>query len=126
MRVSFWVALGLLFTGLIILTLPDSDSQVFQINANHGPGLSDMVGITIILVTWLWMMIKIIERRKLVLLTLGKVLIAALLISIAVGAFMITWGLVHTKDNLLLAGISISVVAYFILIIPAFRTVPEQ
>ena len=48
-----WVLLVLFITGLIIVLLPDSGKPVVEFNRSHGPSIQDLIGLGLILISWL-------------------------------------------------------------------------
>lgn len=122
MRVSFWAACVLLVIGTVVLLLPDSGDRILSFNEDHGPSWQDFIGITIIVITWAWLLAKSIHRRKLINQSIGKRGIAWAIIGIIIGAIFIAGGLATKFDNALYSGIVISLIGYGVLIVPAFRT----
>jgi hypothetical protein len=49
-----WLLLSLFITGLIIVVLPDSGKSVIALNKSHGPSIQDLIGLGLLLVSWLF------------------------------------------------------------------------
>jgi hypothetical protein len=49
-----WVLLSLFITGLIIVVLPDSGKRVIAFNKSHGPSIQDLIGLGLVLISWLF------------------------------------------------------------------------
>lgn len=121
MHKSFWVVLVLLVGGVVIVLLPDSDSRLFSFNKEHGPSLQDMIGLCLIIVGWLWIVLRIIRNRSQLFVRLGLFKLRMMALIIVLGGALIAAGILSELNNLLWTGIALSVFAYVYLMIPAFR-----
>ena len=59
-----WVLLILFITGLIIVVLPDSEKRVIALNKSHGPSMQDLIGLGLLLISWLFSCIIVIRSWK--------------------------------------------------------------
>jgi|SRR6188474_888000 len=59
-----WVLVILFITGLIIVMLPDSGKPVIELNKSHGPAIQDLIGLGLILISWLISCTIVIGSRK--------------------------------------------------------------
>lgn len=59
-----WVLLILFITGLIIVVLPDSGRPVIALNKSHGPSIQDLIGLGLILISWLFSCTIVIRNWK--------------------------------------------------------------
>ena len=75
-----WILILLFTLGLIILVLPDKDSQVIKINEQHGPSLFDLVGLFLILLGWTGSSIFLIRQWRSMVQKSGKQKIYILII----------------------------------------------
>lgn len=121
MKVSFWAAMFLIVIGIIILLVPDSGEVMLQFNADHGPSWQDFIGVSIIVITWGWLMAKTIQRRRAVGSAIGRKGIIGSVFAVILGALLIVGGLMARFDKALFLGIVLSGGGYGFLIIPAFR-----
>lgn len=48
-----WILLIVVITGVIILLLPDNGKPLIVFNKDHGPSLSDIIGLSLIIICWL-------------------------------------------------------------------------
>ena len=121
MHKSFWLVLLLLVSGIIIVLLPDSDIRLFSINKDHGPSLRDTIGLCLIIVGWLWIVLRIIRYRNQLFVRLGLFKLRLMALLIVTGGALIAAGILSELNNLLWTGIALSAFAYVFLMIPAFR-----
>jgi drug/metabolite transporter (DMT)-like permease len=59
-----WVLIILFIAGLIIVVLPDSGKRVIALNKNHGPSIQDLIGLGLLLISWLLSSIIVIRNWK--------------------------------------------------------------
>ena len=121
MHKSFWVVLLLLISGIVIVLLPDSDNRLFSFNRDHGPSLQDTIGLSLIIVGWIWIVFRIIRNRIQLVVRLGIFKLRLMALIILAGGALIAAGILSELNNLLWTGIALSAFAYVFLMIPAFR-----
>jgi len=121
MHKSFWFVLLLLIIGIVIVMLPDSDKRLFSFNKDHGPSLQDTIGLSLIIVGWIWIVLRIIRKRYSLVVRLGILKLRLMALLIVVGGALIAAGILSELNNLLWIGIALSAFAYVFLMIPAFR-----
>jgi len=121
MHKSFWFVLLLLIGGIVIVGLPDSGKRLFSFNKDHGPSIQDTIGICLIIIGWIWIVIRIISNRNQLFVRLGLFKLRLMALLIVAGGALITAGILSELNNLLWSGIALSAFAYIILMIPAFR-----
>jgi len=121
MHKSFWVVVLLLIGGIVIVLLPDSDIRIFTFNMDHGPSLQDTIGICLIIIGWIWIVLRIIRHRYPLVVRLGMLKLRLMALLIIVGGALIAIGILSELNNLLWTGIALSAFAYVFLMIPAFR-----
>ncbi len=121
MHRSFWFVLLLLVGGIVIVLLPDSDKRLFSFNKDHGPSLRDTIGLCLIMIGWLWIVLRIIRFRNQLVFRLGLFKLRLMALLIVAGGALIAAGILSALDNLLWTGIALSAFAYVFLMIPAFR-----
>jgi drug/metabolite transporter (DMT)-like permease len=121
MKPSFWVAIVILVAGIVIVSWPDSNERVLSFSEAHGPSILDLAGLTFIIITWFWLLVKVFMRAKHVRRSVGVKGIIIAIGCILAGASLIASGLLYEYDSLLYSGIGLSAVGYLILVIPAFR-----
>ena len=121
MHKSFWFVLLLLIIGIVIVMLPDSDKRLFSFNKDHGPSLQDTIGLSLIIVGWIWIVLRIIRNRYSLVVRLGILKLRLMALLIVVGGALIAAGILSELNNLLWIGIALSAFAYVFLMIPAFR-----
>ena len=82
-----WLLLIIFFSGLVILLLPDKSRSVVQLNKEHGPSVSDLAGLFLILFSWLISTIFIVKTWSYLTKKFGNqvlvIMIGVYLISIA-------------------------------------------
>lgn len=59
-----WVLVILFIAGLIIVLLPDSGKTVIELNKSHGPSIQDLIGLGLLLISWLLSSIIVIRNWK--------------------------------------------------------------
>jgi uncharacterized protein YjeT (DUF2065 family) len=121
MHKSFWFVLLLLIGGIVIVGLPDSGKRLFSFNKDHGPSMQDMIGLCLIIIGWIWIVIRIISNRNQLFIRLGLFKLRLMALLIVAGGALISAGILSELNNLLWSGIALSAFAYIILMIPAFR-----
>ena len=126
MKHSFWICMFILAGSCVLVALPDSGERLFSINKDHGPSLTDTIGIIILLVTWTWMQAQVFRNRKKVNEHLGGKLVFLPIILVFVGMAGIIISLAASKNELLWPGIIAAVAGNFILMIPAFKKLPVK
>lgn len=121
MHKSFWIVVLLLIAGIIIVLLPDADKRIFSFNKEHGPSLQDTIGLFLIMIGWIWIVLRIISNRNQLVIRLGIVKLRLMAILIIIGGALISAGILSALNSLLWTGVAISALAYVFLMIPAFR-----
>ncbi len=121
MVTSFWITILVIVIGLILVTLPDQEKRVFSFNKDHGPSLQDLLGLILIVLSWCFMLFKIVLKRKMVLKSIGTRNTLLITMMIGAGGVLIFGGLQVEENLILWIGILFSVLGYSILLIPAFR-----
>jgi len=121
MHKSFWFVLLLLIVGIVIVILPDSDKRLFSFNKDHGPSMQDTIGLCLIVIGWIWVVLRIINNRNQLVFRLGLFKLRMMALLIVAGGGLIAAGILSELNNLLWSGIAISAFAYVVLMIPAFR-----
>jgi hypothetical protein len=59
------VSLLLLFLiGLVIVILPDNNIRVFSFSSDHGPSLQDLIGLTILICPYMYVVILAWKKRQ--------------------------------------------------------------
>ena len=121
MHKSFWIVIILLIAGICIVVLPDSENRVFSLNKAHGPSLQDVIGLVLIIGGWLWVVLRIVKNRGQLFIRLGMVVLRALALLVVIGGGLIVIGILAESNGSLWTGITLSILAYVLLMIPAFR-----
>jgi len=120
---TLWIILLLMAAGMVVMLLPDDGPRVASFNKDHGPSRIDLIGVTMVVAGWLLIVWRIVSKRKDVLLFFGSAKVLLLVLFIVTGALLIVAGLAYyMSDALLWTGGSVSVLAYTLLMIPAFRS----
>jgi len=117
MKASFWIAIALIILGIVLVMLPDSGPRIIKFNENHGPSVSDLVGLTLIIIVWIYFVSQGFKNRRQV----SRRVIIAIVVGVVLGAIGIASGLQLKNDELLWSGVFISVLAYGVFIVPAFK-----
>ena len=116
-----WLLLIIFFSGLVILLLPDKSRSVVQLNKDHGPSVSDLGGLFLILFSWLISTIFIVKSWSNLTKKFGNqvlvIMIAAYLISI-VGMIA---GLNLSIEWLLWISVAVATTINIFFIISAFK-----
>lgn len=97
-----WVLLILFITGLIIVVLPDSGKPVIALNKSHGPSMQDLIGLGLLLISWLFSCIIVIRNWKKIkskignrtfglLLMIYLVAMAGIILSLVVSSDLFLW-----------------------------------
>jgi hypothetical protein len=101
MKVRPWIFLLLFLGGLFILLLPDSGNRVFQFNRAHGPSPMDIVGLTLILLGWIYSCVLIVNKWNKIMRKVGKQIVSILVIIYLISAAGIAASLLLSSDLLL-------------------------
>jgi drug/metabolite transporter (DMT)-like permease len=117
----FWIILLIIVIGIVLVILPDHDKSLFNFNQDHGPSQQDLLGLIFIILSWCFILVRIIFKRKTVLNSLGAKNIMWLVILILAGNALIIGGLRIEKDFVLWMGVLFSILGYGVLLTPAFR-----
>jgi hypothetical protein len=120
MRRDFWIYMGIVFLGVIVVALPDDDNRIFSISDSHGPALMDLAGLTLVLVPWLLLATIALIKWRAVLQRLGRRLITALLAAVLIGTLVLVVSF-RSGSGHWLTGAAISFVGQMVLIVAAFR-----
>jgi hypothetical protein len=121
MTLSFWISLSVIVGGIILVAMPDSGPPLFSFNESHGPSAIDVFGIGMVVGTWLFMLMKAMVNHRRVLASVGAERIKRLVFIIVLGGAAIYFGLQLRTDLMLWGGVLVSVLAYLVLFVPAFR-----
>jgi hypothetical protein len=116
----FLICLVVMLAGLVIVILPDGDDRVMSFSERHGPSFVDVVGLFLIIGPWLVMAIHAISNWPAVIQAYGRKLVSVLLAA-ALGGLMVLVVAIRSDSYVLWVGASISALAQFGLIVPAFR-----
>lgn len=112
-----WVLLILFITGLIIVVLPDSGKPVIALNKSHGPSMQDLIGLGLLLISWLFSCIIVIRNWKKIKSKIGNRTFGLLLMIYLVAMAGIILSLVVSSDLFLwicvAVGLSINIL-YFV------------
>lgn len=112
-----WVLLSLFITGLIIVVLPDSGKPVIALNKSHGPSIQDLIGLGLLLISWLFSCIIVIRNWKKIKTKIGNRTFGLLLMIYLLAMAGIILSLVVSSDLFLwicvAVGLSINIL-YFV------------
>jgi hypothetical protein len=117
---TFWLCCLTFAIGVIIVALPDSGARVFTITERHGPAWIDIIGLTLVMIPWVYMIIYSIVKWRRVLYTLGR-RVATIAIGVALtGLVVIGVSLSRDTDSWML-GSAMALAGESAWIIAAFR-----
>ena len=80
MKKNGWILLLIFAAGLLILLFPDNAEPVFSLNSSHGPSFMDLLGLGLILISWLASTIIVIQHYRNVIQRIGRNASIALLL----------------------------------------------
>jgi hypothetical protein len=115
-----WILLLLFIAGLIILLLPDQGKPVIVLNKKHGPSLQDLIGLLLMLISWLVSCIVVIRGWEVVKLKTGNSNFRLLIVIYIVSIIGITLCLKLSFDLILWFCIAVGSFVNILFIIYAF------
>ena len=98
MRKKKWALFILFIAGLIILLLPDRGKQIIRLNERHGPSIQDLIGLVLILLSWLFSCAVVISNWKKIKLKTGHKTFNLLLIVYVLSIIGIILSLTFSSD----------------------------
>ena len=101
MTTKNWILLILFITGLVILLLPDTGKAIIAFNEKHGPSLLDLIGLLLMLTSWVLSCIVIIEKWKMIKLKIRNPVFGLLILCYILALVGIALSLLFTSDVLL-------------------------
>lgn len=116
-----WVLVILFITGLIIVLLPDSGKRVIALNKNHGPSIQDLIGLGLILISWLFSCTIVIRNWKKIKSKIGNRTFRLLIIIYLLAMTGIILSLVVSSDSFLWTCIAVGLLINIIYFIYAFN-----
>lgn len=115
-----WILLILFIAGLIILLLPDKGEPIIALNKKHGPSLQDLIGLLLMLISWLASCVVVARKWKVVKSKTGdrnsRLLVLVYILSIT----GVVLSLLFSYDPLLWACAAIAAFTNILFIIYAF------
>lgn len=115
-----WVLLILFITGLIIVVLPDSGKPVIALNKSHGPSMQDLIGLGLLLLSWLFSCAIVIRNWKKIKSKIGDKTFRLLIIIYLLAMTGIVLALVVSSDCLLWICVAVGLSINILFIIYAF------
>jgi len=115
-----WILLILFIAGLIILLLPDKGEPVIELNKKHGPSLQDLIGLLLMLISWLVSCIVVIREWEVVKLKTGNSNFRLLIVVYIVSITGIALSLILSFDLILWFCIAVGSFVNILFIIYAF------
>lgn len=116
-----WVLLTLFITGLIIVLLPDSGKPVIELNKSHGPSIQDLIGLGLLLISWLLSSIIVIRNWKKIESKIGDRTFRLLLIIYLLAMTGIILSLVVSSDFFLWNCVAVGLLINILYLIYAFN-----
>lgn len=116
-----WVLLTLFITGLIIVLLPDSGKPVIELNKSHGPSIQDLIGLGLLLISWLLSSIIVIRNWKKIESKIGNRTFRLLLIIYLLAMTGIILSLVVSSDFFLWNCVAVGLLINILYLIYAFN-----
>ncbi|HEU4859309.1 MAG TPA: hypothetical protein VFT15_05705 [Chitinophagaceae bacterium] len=116
-----WVLLTLFITGLIIVLLPDSGIPVIELNKSHGPSIQDLIGLGLLLISWLLSSIIVIRNWKKIESKIGNRTFRLLLIIYLLAMTGIILSLVVSSDFFLWNCVAVGLLINILYLIYAFN-----
>jgi hypothetical protein len=114
------ILLIIFLAGVFILALPDNGKPVITLNKMHGPSLIDLVGITLLLISWMGSIVIIKDNWEKIKTWLGKRTVYIFITMYLLSAIGITTGLQIESDLLLWLSVLIASVINILLIVLSF------
>jgi len=118
-----WVLLILFITGVIIVVLPDSSNRVIALNKSHGPSTQDLIGLGLLLISWLLSCTIVISNWKKIKLKTGHKLFNLLVIVYFISIIGIVLSLVLSSDIFLWICAAVGLLINTLFIIYAFNKI---
>ena len=109
------IGLLILILGIILVIIPDTGPVLIRFNKDHGPSLTDVIGLTLILLVWMVLVFTAWRKRKQIVLRLGRDKVNILLTLILLCSFLIPLGLKLESDLLLFGSAIVNVVCQVII-----------
>src|SRR5687768_16251474 len=116
-----WTLLILFIAGLIILWLPDSGKRIVELNKNHGPSIQDLIGLVLMLISWLLSCGIVIRNQKEIKLKTGNKNFKRLIITYLLSLAGIVLSLAFSSDFFLWVSVAAGVLINALFIIYAFN-----
>ena len=116
-----WTLLILFIAGLIILWLPDSGKRIVELNKNHGPSIQDLIGLALMLISWLLSCEIVIRNRKEIKLKTGNKNFERLIIIYLLSLAGIVLSLALSSDFFLWVSVAAGALINALFIIYAFN-----
>ena len=120
MTAKNWILLILFIAGLIILLLPDASKPVIVLNEKHGPSLMDIIGLLLILTSWVLSCIVIARKWEKIKLKIPNPAFGSLLIIYILSITGIALSLLFTSDMMLWSCAAIAGLINILFIVNAF------
>ena len=115
-----WILLISLLIGIFIIVLPDEGKPVITFNKMHGPSLIDLIGIMLLLISWIGSIVIIKDHWGKIKTRLGKRAIYLLVTMYLLAAIGITTGLLTESDLLLWLSVFIASIINTLFIVLSF------
>ena len=108
--------------GIVLVIVPDTGPVLIRFNKDHGPSLTDVIGLVMILLVWMMMVYTAWGKRKLIMETLGGLKVIVALSVIGLCSFLIPLGLKIGSDLLLFGSTVVNLVCQVVLFKVAFKS----
>ena len=116
-----WTLLLIFIAGLVIIIIPDPGPPVLRLNEDHGPSFTDVLGLCLVMTSWLSCLIMIIRYWNGIILRKGRLRIAALILLYLISVTAIIIALKRGRDWELWLAVSFASLINLIFIVLAFR-----
>jgi len=120
MNSTFWFCLVIIVLGTVIVAIPDAGPRVIALSESHGPSMTDLAGLLVILAPWTYMSVHAVRNWRQVLKRLGRKWVSVLLVTAVTGFVLIAYAIAN-DSNLWPVGAMIAFVGQVVLIAAAFR-----
>ena len=117
----FWILVFVFIAGLFILLLPDNGVPVIKLNEEHGPSSIDLVGLSLMLGSWLISYILVFMRWQKVINKFGKSNTIALCFLYFILILGIVAGLMLSSEWILWPSAITAFLINIAFLIPVFR-----
>ena len=115
-----WGLLLLFIAGLIIVLLPDPGKPVIELNKSHGPSVQDLIGLGLILISWLFTCIIVIRNWEKIKSKIGNRALKLLIIIYLLAVIGIAISLAVSSDLMLWICVTVGSLINILCIIYAF------